>query len=83
MSYIQGGLRSPHCWLDRADVLQAIRQDPYNVRFYSTTVVGSSWSGRISDLPAHLTITIWGPEPVHDRQWKITVRRGPRGFLFT
>lgn len=83
MSYIQGGLRKPHCWYDRGQVIDEIRRDPFNVRFYSTTVVGSAWSGRISDLPARLTITIWGPDPVHDRQWRVTVKRSRRGFEVT
>jgi len=80
MSYIQGGIKGILRYEGRDKVISEIRRDPYNIRFYSTTVVGSSWSGRISDLPAHLTITIWGPDPVHDRQWKVTVRRGRRGF---
>lgn len=79
MTYLQGGLRGR--FLDRDEAVYAILNRPYETRFYSTSVVGSSWSGRISDLPAHLTITIWGPDPVMDRQWRVTVKRGRRGFM--
>lgn len=81
MAYIQGGIEGILRYEGRDKVASEIRRDPYNIFFYSTTVVGSSWQGRISDLPHHLTITIWGPHPVHDRQWRLTVKRGSRGFV--
>lgn len=83
MAYIQGGIRGLIRYEGRDKIIQEIRRDPHNVRFYSTTVVGTAWSGRISDLPAGLTITAWGPDPIHDRQWRVTIKRGRNGFEVT
>lgn len=80
MTYIQGGVDNFEA---RDELVRAIRVDPRGVWFYGTALVGSNWSGRISDLPAGMRITIWGPDPHRDRQWKVTVVRSPRGFMVT
>lgn len=54
----------------------AIRSRPRSVHFEGEPVVGTTWSGRISELPTGLTLTIWGRHHL----WKLTVSRGRSGF---
>lgn len=74
MSYVQGEVRERFATAD--DLAWAIRQRPRSVRFDGDASIGTTWSGRIADLPAGMTVTIWGPY----RLWKVTVSRGRRGF---
>lgn len=77
MSYIQGTVRENFTQAD--DLAWAIRSRPRQIRFDGEPSIGTTWSGRISDLPAGLTLTIWGPHHL----WKVTVSRGLRGFNVT
>lgn len=74
MSYVQGEVRGNFRTSD--ELTWAIRSRPREVRFDGEPSMGTTWSGRISDLPAGLTITVWGPHHL----WKVTVSRGRRGF---
>lgn len=77
MSYVQGEVREDFATAD--DLVEAIRARPRTVRFDADTTIGTTWSGRISDLPAGITLTIRGPQ----RRWKATVSRGHLGFTVT
>lgn len=60
-------------------LVEAIRSRPREVRFDGEPTLGTTWSGRIADLPAGMTLTIWGRHHL----WKVTVARGRRGFTVT
>jgi hypothetical protein len=77
MGYVQGEVREDFACAD--DLIRAIRSRPRTVRFDADVALGDTWSGRISDLPAGTTVTIWGPH----RLWKVNVSRGPGGFVVT
>lgn len=61
------------------ELVEAIRSRPRNVLFNGEPTVGTTWSGRISDLPVGMTLTIWGRHHL----WKVTVARGRHGFAVT
>lgn len=72
--WVQGEVRERFATPDA--LIQAIRSRPREVRFDGEPTLGTTWSGRIADLPAGLTLTIWG----RFHLWKVTVSRGRSGF---
>ena len=61
------------------ELAQAIRSRPREVRFVGEPTLGTTWWGRVADLPAGMTLTIWGRHHL----WKVTVTRGRNGFTVT
>lgn len=75
MAYVQGEVVGD--WKTPTDLVHAIRSRPRELRFTGWSEVGTTWSGRISDLPSGMTLTIWGPY----RLWTVTLARGRTGFM--
>ena len=61
------------------DLHAAIISRPREVRFDGEPEFGTTWSGRLADLPTGLTLVIWGRHHL----WKATVSRGRSGFTVT
>lgn len=76
-TWVQGEVRERFETPD--DLVWAIRSRPRTVRFDGEPTMGTTWSGRIADLPTGMTVTIWGRHHL----WKVTVSRGRRGFKVT
>lgn len=66
---------------ERQELVTQLRTDPRSVRFYCTNLLGSTWSGPVSDMPAGAILVVRGPDPWRDRQWRVTISRGHHGFL--
>lgn len=75
--WVQGEVRER---FDTPDALVgAIKSRPREVRFDGEPTLGTTWSGRLADLPTGMTLTIWGRHHL----WKVTVARGRSGFTVT
>jgi hypothetical protein len=69
-----GGTRIP----TKADLRRAVTSDPADVSFDATSIVGgrdAKWSGRATEIPEDITLSVCGPDPYQNRQWWATVTR--------
>lgn len=82
MSYINGGARDVYRGpiLTKAALKAAVKAYPADVEFYSTSELGATFNGRVSEMPADAVLQVCGPDPYANRRWYASVKRTAKGL---
>lgn len=81
MNYINGGARAMYRGpiLTKAALKAAVKAYPEDVEFFSTSELGATFNGPVSQMPADAVLQVCGPDPYRNRRWYASVKRTAKG----
>jgi hypothetical protein len=85
MSWINVGCKigEPADWCPSKKAMKdALRESPVDVMFIGTALLDTAqWSGRGSEIPIGVKLSVCGPDPFTQRRWHATVTRSADGRI--